>query len=359
MAEAPLPFQEVEKLLEGILTNKTLVQIKSRAGPRFVIFSHPNTEEIIKGRYMREKALIEALNEGLPPQEELESLLEERKVISEEDEKKIKELESKISGQQRVLQLTRIEGRRKPIEENIKRLETEIGLVRLKGRAYLLLSAESKADEESLFYLACVSTFTVDGERFWPTWQGFEDETDMVFRDALVLEFAHFNAGLPSSTVRFLARHNLWRIRYSAALKVGGPLFSQELYDLTPNQVGLIYWSSYYQQIYEMLPDEQPDQETIDDDESLDAFMDRYFKRREEEKNEGRVRRGSGGGQDKKLSAWDRGQELIITANHPEYMKMDYSEERVKTQASVSDVEVISPGSRRARNRAMGRQQRK
>jgi hypothetical protein len=355
MPEEELSFQEVEKLLESILTNKTLVKVDSRNGPRFVLFSHPSSEETIRGRYMRDKAVLEALDAGLPSQEELEKRLSERKVFSTDAEQKVEELEAKISGQKRVLQLTKIEGRRKPIEENIQRFEQEVAAIKNKGKAFLLFSAESKAEEESLLYLTWVSSFDTSGERLWPTFQDFEDETEIAFRENVVIAFAHFNGGMDIATIRFLARHNLWRIRYTAALKVGGPLFAQELYDLTPNQLGLMYWSNFYQAIYEMLPDDQPDQDVINDDEALDAYMENYFKNRDEERNEGRVRRGSGGKKDKKLSAWDRGEELIVTTNHPEYMKMAYSEERVKAGDTVSDVETIAPSSRRARNRAVAR----
>jgi len=350
MSEEPLSFQEVEKLLESILINKTLAQVRSKHGPSFVIFSHPSIEDTIRSRHVREQAILDAKRMGLPSKEDLEKELEKLKIFSEEDEVKIKDLEEKIKAQERLLQLTKIEGRKKEVLSNIDRISKELDKIKRKSRELLYMSAESKADEESLLFLCWVSTFSVEGTHYWENFQSFENEKDLYLRNSVIEAFMPFNAGLPVKTIRYLSRHNLWRIRYSTALKIGGPIFPRGLVDLSPDQLGLLYWSNYYQSIYEMLPDDQPDQDTINDDEALDAYMEAFFKRREEERNEGRIKRASGG--NKKLSAWDRGEELIITPDHPEFLNMQYSDERVQAGDAVSEVEVIAPNSRRARNRA-------
>lgn len=353
MSEETLSYQEVEKLLESVLMNKKLSKVSSKKGTLFVIFSHPTSDEIIQSRYIREKAILEASEAGVPSREEIEKRLENSKIFTSTDEKNIKDLEDKVSAQHRVLQLTKIEGRRKEIEANIERLEKEIETIKSKSKNLLYMSAESKADEESTLYLVWAGTHKVEGPKYWDSFQDFENETDLPLRNSVIDSFIRFNAGLPTKTVRFLARHNLWRIRYAAALKIGGPLFPKGLSDLTPDQLGLLYWSNYYQSIFEMLPDDQPDSETIANDSELDSFMEAYFKRREMDRNEGRVKRSSGN--KGKLSAWDRGEELIITANHPEYFKMQYSDKRVQAGEGTTDVEVIAPNSRRARNRAAAR----
>jgi len=352
-----LSYQETEELLESIILNKKLYRAESLSGPKFVIFSHPTGEEFLRSRCQRETAIIEAVSMGLPTIESLEKLMVERHLKDANDSERIKELDDKITAQRRVLQLTKIEGRRKPILETIEKLEEEINQLRRKGDALFNISAERKADEESVLFLAWVSTHNIKGEKYWPTFEDFDKETDMVLRNSVIDGFLPFNRGVGVSEIRFLARHNLWRIRYTTALKLGGRLFTRELHDLTPDQMGLIYWSNYYQSIDEMMPDEQPDRETIANDEELDAYMESYFKRRDEERNQGKVKRR--GGSKNKLSAWDRGEEVIVTAAHPEYMNMAYSEQRVKASEGASDVEVIAPNSRRARNRARARQNRK
>lgn len=341
-----LSFQEVEELLESVINNKQLVKIPNRNGEvTFLVFSHPSSNDILASRYFREKALIEAAKEELPSRADIDAIIKARG-FGQEDTQQIADLEGKIDAQRRLLSLTKIEGRRKPIEETIAGLSLEVAKLKAKNEHLYAMTQEFKADEESLLFLSWAASYKIDGDKYWSTFQDFENETDLVLRHGLVEKFAYFNRGFPVSKIRYLARHVLWRIRYTAGLKLGGPVFPQGLHDLTPDQQSLLYWSNYYQSIYEMLPDDQPDDDIIKDDEALDAYMESYFKQREKDRNQGRLKRGSGA--KGKLGA-SEADEVIITPNHPDYLKMSYSEERVKAGAA-SDVQVVAPNSRRARN---------
>jgi len=343
-----LPFQEIEALLDSIISNKRLTRLDYIGGVEFIIFCFPKAQDLLLSRYMRDKALLTAQEEGLPTLEEAEGLSE--KVTTQEDKDTLKEIQEKIEAQTSVLEMTSIDARKDQIQENIERLQDQAAPLQNKVHNILYLSQERKADEESFIFLTWASTYAVTGERFWDTFKEFEDETRHDLRASLFENFTKFNVGLPSKSIRFLARHSLWRIRYTAATKMGQQLFQDGLLDLTPDQMSLLYWSNYYQSIYEMLPDDQPSQEIIEDDEKLDEYMGDYFKNREQEKTEGKAA-GRGGNKGGKLNAWERGEELIITPSHPEYMKLAYSEERLKIAEGTSEVEVINPNSRRSRNR--------
>ena len=357
MSQVDLPYQQVEEILESIVLNKKLFQAQSKIGPIFVFFSHPSSLEILQSRYIRAKALLEASAAGLPTMEEMAKSIEVNNLSGTSDVEAIHQLEQKIVAQKRVLQITRIEGRRKPIEDLIKKFEADIEKIKHRNDTLFYMTSDKKAEEESFLYLAWAGTYDTFGEKHWPNFLAFESETDLLFRASVLQGFSTFNVGTPLSIIRFLARHNLWRIRYSSALKIGGSLFSRELNDLTTDQLSLLYWSNYYQSIYEMMPDDQPPEEVIKDDQALDSFMEDYFKRRDKERKEGRVSKSSTGKRGK-LSAWEKGEELIITPAHPEYMSIPYSEERVQPQEGTAEVEVISRTSRRARNRAQARSRR-
>lgn len=348
-----LSFQEIEALLESVIFNQYLVQLTTEDGVEFVVLSHPSSRDLLLSRYMRDKALLEAEKEGLPSLEEAESNLD--KVISQDDKDAIKKLEDNLEAQEKVLGVTAIAARRDAVLENIDRLKIELQRAQNKSQNYLYMTRERKADEESFLYLAWASAYTVTGERFWNTFEAFEGTTNLEIRSSLLEEFAVFNVGLSSEKIRFLARHSLWRIRYVAAMKTNQTLFGDSGLNLTPDQLSLLYWANYYQSIYEMMPDEQPSQEIINDDTKLDEYMDNYFEKRDQEKIEGKARNRS---QSKKLNAWDKGEELIITPSHPDYMKLAYTKERVKSTDGASEVEVISPIGRRAKNRrARGKSQ--
>ena len=347
-----LSYQEVEELLERVIYNRHLVKADALVGHKFLILCFPNPEHILQSRYIRSQALIEAEEMGLPSVEDTQAIATKVGIFTEEDTVNIKELEDKITGQKRILQMTKIKGRRKPLEENIERYQKEINEIEAKREKYYVLSREYKADEESVLFLAWSGTLSMEGDHYWPSFVDFEQEKDLLFRNSVVDAYAEFNRGVSSSNMRYLARHTLWRIRYTAALKIGGALFPEGLTELTPDQQSLLYWSNYYQSIYEMLPDDQPDDKIIEDDEELDASMDLFFKRREQERGQSKLQSRSGTG---KNTATDK-DDVILTAAHPDYMSTTYSEERIKTEGS--DVETIAPNSRRARNRRAARNNR-
>jgi hypothetical protein len=348
-----LSFQEIEALLESVIFNQYLVQLKTEDGVEFIVLSHPSSRDLLLSRYMRDKALLEAEKEGLPSLEEAELNLD--KVISQEDKDAIKKLEDNLEAQEKVLGVTAIEARRDSVRENIDRLKIELQQAQNKSQNYLYMTRERKADEESFLYLAWASAHTVTGERYWKTFEEFEATTSFEVRSSLLEEFAVFNVGLSSKQIRFLARHSLWRIRYVAAMKTNQTLFGDSGLNLTPDQLSLLYWANYYQSIYEMMPDEQPSQDIVNDDTKLDEYMDSYFEKRDKDKIEGKAHSRS---QSKKLNAWDKGEELIITPSHPDYMELAYTKKRVKAADDTSEVEVISPMGRRAKNkRARGKSQ--
>lgn len=354
MATENLSFQEVEELLDSIASNRRLSRVEKDDSSEWVIFRYPTAEELFLSRYIRAKALTAAKEVGLPTIAEVEAMIQKRKLVPESDKTKIEDLQRKLEAQEKLLSMTKIPGRRAPTEAVIADLRKQINSLRMKGDALLYLSQEKKADEEAILYLAWASTYSVYGDKYWKSFRAFEDEENILFRNEVISEFSKFNRGLPLSTVRFIARHSLWRIRYVAAVKMGGPLFERWVDDLTPDQLGLLYWSNYYQSIYEMLPDDQPDDETIADDDSLDKHMEQYFKRRESERNESKAKKAgasvTGTGKEPRLSAWNRG-EVIVTPANPHYTDIEYSEQRIAAPEGTADVEVIAPNSRRARNK--------
>lgn len=340
-----LSFQEVEELLERIVHNKYLVQVGTPPDEEFIILCSPKSEYIIQSRLVRSRALLEAEKEGLPSLDETHEMARMSGLITEADDELVKKLQDKISAQLRVLNMTKIEGRRKPIEEIIAKFETEIEEISVKRDSYYVLSREYKADEESVLFLAWAGCLDLDGHHYWESFREFEKEKNLVFRNSVVDAFAGFNRGIATAEIRYIARHTLWRIRYTAALKMGGPLFPKGLIELTPDQQSLLYWSNYYQSIGEMLSDERPDESIIEDDDELDSYMEAYFKRQEKERSQSKLDSRSGSG---KLSASTK-EEVIVTSAHPQYMTTTYSEERVNA-GEASDMAVIAPNTRRARN---------
>lgn len=352
MPSVELTYQEAEEILESIIHNKRLVSIDANSQCEFVVFSHASADEHLRGRLVYKKALLEAEKEELPSISDVDLMLAKNNLIPKEDQLKIQELEEKLQAQKKLLDMTKIPGRRAPIEEVIKKYKEELAEIRNKREIYYYMSRERKADEELILFLVWASTHNPEtGEKYWPSFSDFQKETNVLFTNEVIKQFSTFNRGLPTSTIRFLARHTLWRIRYVAALKVGGSLFCRDLADLTPDQMALLYWSSFYQSVYEMLPDEQPEETIIKDDDALDEYMERYFQRRDQERAAGKTEK-RGITNKSKLNAWEKGDELIITPAHPAYTELAYTDSRLKDSVkNTSEVAIHTRSSPKLRPR--------
>ena len=91
-----------------------------------------------------------------------------------------------------------------------------------------------------------------------------------------------FFAGLPVSTMRFMARHAMWRTKWISASKLGQQVFNGNISEWDINKSYLCYWSNFYDNIYNA--HEPPDEKTIENDE----FLDNWLKAKERERKSGK-----------------------------------------------------------------------
>ena len=149
----------------------------------------------------------------------------------------------------------------------------------------------------------------------------------------VLASFSDFVSGLPTSLIRYMARSNLWRIRYVTSVKTGADLFGRPISEYSADMINLLYWSHYYQGIYDMMPEDQPGDDIIDDDDALDSYMDNYYK---EMKNERAARAGR---RPTNLNAFDQGDEVIVTPAHELHKDFEYDKpreaQRIKDRADL------------------------
>ena len=148
-------------------------------------------------------------------------------------------------------------------------------------------------------------------------------ETNLVFKDKVLFEFLRFYSGIDTRVIRYLARSNMWRIRYVTSQKTADQLFGCSTSQYTNDMLNLAYWSNYYQNIYEMLPEDRPPDLVIEDDESLDAYMQHYYDERHKDEAVRRSKSKTGG----KLSAFDK-EEVIVTQSSELYEDIKYDKPR-------------------------------
>ncbi len=328
-----LSYEELDGYIQQICTGSKLVYVEKGEGEEVpLLLQHPLPQDNRVAGYFYSKALEEAEVLGLPSIEEMERTIKARGLYTEEDTARIAELRSRVEGQRVILaKTTRVRARQDRLVEIIKQLEEQIEELELKKEISLEFTKERKAAEQKFLYLTWRGTLDLfTGKRFWETWDDFQKEPDYIFRKRVFLDHIIFIHGLKPEILRTLARSNLWRMRYTTALKTGDPLFGRPIRDYTVDQLMVLYWSHYYQSIYEMMPDDRPTESIIEDDEALDAYMKDWTENRNREAAASKAKAGKGSNQ---KSAWDHNETLVMRTN-PMHEDIDYSD----TMADVAEL---------------------
>jgi len=315
-----LTHDEIEQYLVRIFSSLKYVYMDDL----LLAFRFPDNEIKQRANLVYEKSFEDAVKDGILPVKELEELIEERNLITAEEILKLKKLKNQLEAQQILLgKTTRVKANQERIKQAINRFKHEIRQIEFKKSSKLLMSAETKAEEDKTFYVCSRCVYIENGNLFWSTHNDALKETKLGLKDDILIGYLRFYSGLPVSVIREVARSSLWRIRYVNSMKTSDPLFGVPTSCYTIDQLNLAYWSNYYQNIYEMLPDDRPSDMTIDDDDALDAYMKAFY----EERNREDASRRSKSNRSGKLSAFDA-EEVIVTRSHELYEDIDYDTPR-------------------------------
>ncbi len=268
---------------------------------------------------------------------DLEALIIKRYLFTEADQEKLDELMAQKHAQEVILsKTTRIKAKQDRLIGIINGLSEKIQEIEYKRTSKLTMSAESKAEEERALYFCWACVTDENGDKCWNTFDDLLKETDLEFRDSVLIKFLRFKSGIETKVIRYLARHSLWRIRYVTSQKVSDPLFGVSTSQYTNDMLNLAYWSNFYQNIYEMMPKDRPPDTIVEDDEALDAYMKAYYEERSREDAGERDKNKLGN--KGKLSAFNK-QEVIVTKSHELYEDIDYTKPReaqmIKDKAAI------------------------
>lgn len=300
-----------------------------------ICFKYPDNKLRMKSELFYDKEYEEAVADGLLDRNSMEELIKKRNLFTEEDQNKLDKLCSKLEAQKVLLgKTTRVKANQNRIKGIIEKLEDEIREITYKKSSKLMMSAEVKANEEKTLYLCWASTFNDAEEKYWRDYTDFKTTGSVSFRNRVVHEFVKFYSGIPLKTMRFIARHSLWRIRYINSQKTGESLFGTPSADYTTDMLNLAYWSSFYDNIYQMIPEDRPSGTIIDDDDALDAYMKAYHEERNKEDAARKGKKKTSG----KLSAFDK-EEVIVTASNELWRDIDYDKpkeaKRIKERSDI------------------------
>jgi len=315
-----LTADEVERYLNKIFTGQELVY----AGDKLFVFKQPDNAIKAHSDLIYDRSYHKALDSGLLPISELEKLIKERNIFTDHDEDELAELQIQKFAQETILsKTTRVKARQDRLIGIIDKLNEKIFALENKKTSKLSMSAEAKAEEERALYVCWACVFNDNLDKHWDTFEDLLNETDLILRNDLLIKFLRFKAEVDTTIIRYLSRHNLWRIRYVTSQKVSDPLFGVPTSQYTNDMMNLAYWSNFYQNIYEMMSKDRPSDTEIEDDVALDAYMKAYYEERTREDAADRDRGRTKG----KLSAFDK-EEVIVTKSHDLYQDIDYDKPR-------------------------------
>jgi len=340
-----LSFDELETHIDEISTGTKVIEVENEKGePLVLVIQQPKSRDKLFASLIYKQTYEQAKKEGISTQEEMREILEKRGIINEEDELAMNRLRDKLKAQRVLLaKTTQVRANRERVMKVIDGLEKELHTIMFKRERTFGLTAESKANEEKLSYWCCRYVYKSEGELLWPTKKDYNEDKDHVLRMSIFSEYARFVLGLKTELIRYLARSNLWRIRYVTALKCGTDLFGTSAVDFSADQTNILYWSHFYQGIYEMLPDDQPSEEIIEDDAALDAYMENYYK---EMKKDRLVKKSQKDGIDAMKS-----EQVIITPAHELHQDIEYDKPREAQRLKGKDISEIKERSPRRRKR--------
>lgn len=301
----------------------------------FVVFRHPDNFLKQKSDAIYDDSYEKAVEDGLLDKKSLEELIERRNLFTEDDHKQLKKLNSKLEAQKVLLgKTTLVKANQERIKNIISSIESDIDKLLYKKNSKLMMSAEVKANEDRSLFLCWACTFDYDNKHLWSDLIEFKVTNDIKFRDKVLTEFLRFYSGIPLKTVRFIARHNLWRIRYVNSQKTGEKLFGVPTVEYTTDMLNLAYWSNFYDNIYQMLSEDRPSDAVIEDDDALDAYMKNYY----EERNRESLLRKSKSKSPRRISAFDS-EEVIVTASNELYHDIEYDKpkeaQKIRERADI------------------------
>lgn len=328
-----LSNNELDLYLRRIFTSAHVEEIRGKE----LLFKNPSNLIRIKASNLYYKSYKRACDEGVLPREEIEKLIDSRGIITDQDKITIDKLEAKLSAQKVLLSKTvKVKANQDRLIKIIKDLTSEINQIKYKRTSKLMLSAEVKAEEERYDYYCRSCTYMCDsGKLYWETYKDFINDLDLDFKQDVLNCFVGFFNGIPTNIIRYIARSNLWRIRYITSLKTSETLFGIATSDYSDDMLNLVFWSNYYQNIYEMMPDDRPSDSIIEDDDALDAYMNSFYEEKEKESKVRNYKKNKGSST---LSAFDQ-EEVIVTRFNELYEDIKYDtpreSQRVKDRTSL------------------------
>lgn len=215
MAEDKVLMDDISELTEDEITDEKAQELLDEITEGTRIFTadgfgkvkirFPTTAEKRKADIQYSMAFNEYLEMGLKTTREMEKILRDRGIWTDEDDaaitKKEKELEQKLL----LLSKAKTKKRKREIREEIAAVREELLELNQQKQGFYANTVESKAEEVRLAYLmyTCTSDALTD-KPLWNSFEEYNDEENQAGVIDIAYQFMTFLRGLPADFLSYL-----------------------------------------------------------------------------------------------------------------------------------------------------------
>lgn len=275
----------VEELLMEVISAKRLFE----ADEELYATRSPTLKEQEVGRIFYTKMFRQCRQMGLPTRDEMV----ERGVIPQEEKDEIENLTQLIKGHNKRRSMSTDMKYKNDLAKEMDSLQEKVHELMMDHESIFLHTAEAKAGDARTRYF--ISACTVGGDMLEnPVWASYDEYMACMNIELLIQSRSSYitsRYGLPETVLRALARHDGWKILWRSSKESNASPFDGSTSSWSDNQRKIVYWSDFYDSIYKH--PECPDQHVIDNDESLQGWLnDQSAKNDKLKKNTPPVRSG-------------------------------------------------------------------
>lgn len=264
-----------ENLLYKVLDGK----VESRINGSLVYIKKPKFDDFIQANFLYNLEYGRALEDGAFTENGMMDFLRLHQMWSDEEEKEYTGIDKTIEELKVDLynSFLQFKGRDKTRKQLDRAKSRRIELI-IKRSAMESWTAEYIAGTIRMSYLIWSSSYC-GGKRYFR-----KEFADSDYWAVSILLTSYNKSLLGDEKVRGLCKLPKWRILWSLSKSIKG-IFRKSITQLTDNQLSLISWSRFYDNVNKSM--ECPPNDVIEDDDMLDGWAIVSARKREEEKNKG------------------------------------------------------------------------
>lgn len=280
--------EKVDDLLVEVISGK---YIWAESSTPYSLYASrcPTNAEQDAARVIYVRMLKMAESRGCLSKKDLDNLALRNHLFQPGDRDEKRALLSMMQRQVKAKEITNSDEQRRTLSIEMEVSRKRLVDIERKEWDVLQHSAEAKAEQwrTNYFVFCCTSGGEFLDKPVWNSWDEFMGSSQWSLYHDAKLSFHRVSVGLPTRIIRALARTTEWRIRWKSSKESSAGVFDEAGSNWDRNKVNLIYWSDFYDSIYEH--PECPDDETIQNDEWLQQWLNQQIANRRRQTTPGAV----------------------------------------------------------------------